>query len=147
MAADIKVNPRAFARVPGSAGATEPGRSAPGLASGPVAAAVVPAPGGGAPLLVGPKMRPRDEAILWLSAAAEIEHALMVQYLFAAYSIDPDSVPTDNGARGEAGDIKNRLLQIGREEMGHFITVQNLLLIVGGPLHFGRQFSPFEEAI
>jgi hypothetical protein len=31
--------------------------------------------------------------------------------------------------------------------MGHFITVQNLLHIVGGPLHFGRQFSPFEEAI
>jgi hypothetical protein len=92
-------------------------------------------------------MRPRDEAIFWLSAAAEIEHALMVQYLFAAYSIDPDSVPTANDARGQARDIKNRLLQISREEMGHFITVQNLLHIVGGPLHFGRQFSPFEAAI
>jgi len=34
-----------------------------------------------------PPLEPRDEAIFLLTAAAEIEHALMVQYLFAAYSV------------------------------------------------------------
>ena len=34
-----------------------------------------------------PPLEPRDEAIYLLHAAAEIEHALMVQYLFAAYSL------------------------------------------------------------
>lgn len=147
MTVDARFNPRAFVRVPGSAGATEPGRLGKRPASVVIAAVVAPGSGGGGPLLFGPKMRPREEAIFWLSAAAEIEHALMVQYLFAAYSVDPESVPSENGAQRQAGDIKNRLLQISREEMGHFITVQNLLHIVGGPLHFGRQFSPFEEAI
>src|SRR5688572_29894549 len=42
-----------------------------------------------------PPLCPRDEAVFLLTAAAEIEHALMVQYLFAAYSVrvvdgDPD---------------------------------------------------------
>jgi hypothetical protein len=96
-------------------------------------------------MLFGPKPRPRDEAILWLSVAAEIEHALMAQYLFAAYSVDPEAVPAAN--QSAARSIKDRLLQIAREEMGHFVTVQNLLHIVGGPLHFGRQFSPFEHAV
>jgi hypothetical protein len=147
MAINTTVDLRAFARVPGSAGApTRGGRATrrPSRDFDAELAIVVPA-GGGGPLLVGPKMRPRDEAIFWLSAAAEIEHALMAQYLFAAYSIDPESLPA--GPDTEARDIKNRLLQISREEMGHLITVQNLLQIVGGPLHFGRQFSPFEEAI
>ena len=89
----------------------------------------------------------RDEAIFWLSAAAEIEHALMVQYLFAAYSIEPASLPAENNVRRLATEIRNTLLQIAREEMGHFISVQNLLHAVGGALHFGRQFSPFEFAI
>lgn len=140
MTIDSRVNVQAFARVAGSAGEVRK--------EGAVAeAVVVPAPDGGGPLLVGPKMRPRDEVIFWLSAAAEIEHALMVQYSFAAYSIDPDSAPIGNGAQEEARAIKSQLLQICREEMGHLITVQNLLHIVGGPLHFGRQFSPFEAAI
>jgi Ferritin-like len=140
MAINTSVDLRAFARVPGSAGMDERSRVA------PETAIVVP-PGGGGPLLVGPKMRPRDEVIFWLSAAAEIEHALMAQYLFAAYSIDPESLPAGTDAERQARDIKNRLLQISREEMGHLITVQNLLHVVGGPLHFGRQFSPFEAAI
>lgn len=34
-----------------------------------------------------PPLAPRDEAVFLLTAAAEIEHALMVQYLYAAYSV------------------------------------------------------------
>lgn len=137
------VNLAAFSRVPFSLASA---RSA--VAHAAVAAGVVaPGPGGAAPLLLGPRMRPRDETIFWLSAAAEIEHALMVQYLFAAYSIDPASLPAENDVRRLATEIRNTLLQIAREEMGHFISVQNLLHAVGGALHFSRQFSPFEFAI
>lgn len=90
------------------------------------------------PSFDGP-INPRDEAIFWLSAAAEIEHALMVQYLFAAYSLDQE------GAGDQLGKVKRlqrTLLQIAREEMGHLITVQNLLLALGGPLNFNRNHSP-----
>ncbi|MDX1053366.1 hypothetical protein GOL41_27010 [Sinorhizobium medicae] len=89
-------------------------------------------------------LRPRDEAVFWLTAAAEIEHSLMVQYLFAAYSLDPTAV----GQQSEkVSALKNKLLQIAREEMGHLITVQNLLLVIGGPLHVGRDHSPQAESI
>jgi len=137
------VNLAAFSRVPFSLASA---RSA-GAHAAVAAGVVAPGPGGAAPLLLGPRMRPRDETIFWLSAAAEIEHALMVQYLFAAYSIDPASLPAENDVRRLATEIRNTLLQIAREEMGHFISVQNLLHAVGGALHFSRQFSPFEFAI
>lgn len=96
-----------------------------------------------------PPLAPRDEAWFLLNIAAEIEHALMVQYLYAAYSLDPD------GARADQRDtvIKWRLsiLEIAREEMGHLATVQNLLRLIGAPLTlerdefpFGTPFYPFE---
>ncbi|WP_287291213.1 ferritin-like domain-containing protein [Mesorhizobium sp.] len=133
----------AFGRVPLSPGSIPSAGAPTSVAVG----VVTPVHGGAAPLLLGPQMRPRDETIFWLSLAAEIEHSLMVQYLFAAYSIDPASVPAENDVRRLATEIRNTLLQIAREEMGHFISVQNLLHAVGGALHFGRQFSPFEFAI
>lgn len=80
-----------------------------------------------------------DEAAFLLTAAAEIEHALMVQYLFGAYSLDPD------GAGDKAADVERlqrKLLQIAREEMGHLVTVENLLVAIGAPMHFGREHSP-----
>lgn len=88
-----------------------------------------------------PQLEPRDEAVFLLSAAAEIEHALMVQYLFAAYSL--------RVAPGETNieEIQSLILQIAREEMGHLITVQNLLHLVGGPLNFNREHSPYASEI
>lgn len=88
--------------------------------------------------------RPRAEALFWLSAAAEIEHALMVQYLFAAATLDPEV------AAGEATAVRAAaatLRQIAREEMGHFITVQNLLLVLGGAPNFSRTHAPYDSAI
>jgi hypothetical protein len=87
---------------------------------------------------------PRDEAAFWLTAAAEIEHALMVQYLFAAYTLNPAAA----GPRAtDVESVKRQLLQIAREEMGHLITVENLLLLIGAPLHLGREHSPFASEI
>src|SRR5688500_17666867 len=91
-----------------------------------------------------PPLQPRDEATFLLTAAAEIEHALMVQYLYAAFSLRP-LTGNPNFARIKA--IQEILLQIAREEMGHLITVQNLLTLIGAPLNFGREHSPYASQI
>jgi len=87
-------------------------------------------------LEVVPPMSPRDEAIFLLHTAAEIEHALMVQYLYAAWSLPPDGSAVVRRWRRD-------ILQIAREEMAHFASVQNLLRFVGGPLNFDREDFPF----
>ena len=89
-----------------------------------------------------PPLEPRDEAVFLLTAAAEVEHALMVQYLFAAYSL---RVQEDSDAK--LRQVQELLIQIAREEMGHLVTVQNLLLLIGGPLNFGREHSPYANEI
>lgn len=97
-----------------------------------------------ADLMLDPMHAPRDEAIFWLTAAAEIEQFLMVQYLFAAYSLNPAAA---EGEEQNVIKLQNAILQIAREEMGHLITVQNLLHILGAPLHFGREHSPYASEI
>ncbi len=74
-----------------------------------------------------PAISPKEELLTLLRVAVEVEHALLVQYLYAA-----ESVPT-----GPAGEI---IRDIALQEMGHFITIENLLLAVGGPteFHIGR---------
>lgn len=94
------------------------------------------------PVLHDPPLERRDEAVFLLTAAAEIEHALMVQYLYAAYS-----VRVTGPQAGELQKIQNLLLQIAREEMGHLVTVQNLLHLVGGPLNLGRDRGPYADEI
>ncbi|MFY0610998.1 MAG: hypothetical protein JXQ99_05685 [Hyphomicrobiaceae bacterium] len=94
---------------------------------------------------LGLQLEPREETSLLLSVGAEIEHALMVQYLFAAYSVCDDHPNNEQG--GIIKGLSDQLLQIAREEMGHFITVQNLLQLIGAPMHFGRQHSPFASTL
>jgi hypothetical protein len=87
-----------------------------------------------------------DWTVFLLHTAAEIEHALMVQYLYAAYSLTngdfrgPDAPP-------DAADLvrrwQGRIIGIAREEMAHLLTVQNLLRFVGGPLNLEREDFPF----
>ncbi|MET4448508.1 hypothetical protein ABIB75_006818 [Bradyrhizobium sp. GM2.2] len=82
-------------------------------------------------------MSPEDELVQLLNEAAEIEQGLMLQYLYAAYSLK---------VLIAAGAV--RLIAI--EEMGHFVTVQNLLVACGAAPSFGRgrwdqgnAFKPF----
>src|SRR3954470_10683512 len=89
-------------------------------------------------------LAPRDEAIFLLHTAAEVEHALMVQYLYAAYSLKRGAaVPPDRQDQVRAW--RTTLLGIAREEMGHLITVQNLLRLIGGPLNLEREDYPFRN--
>src|SRR5689334_19477668 len=86
----------------------------------------------------------RDEAIFLLHTAAEVEHALLTQYLYAAYSLKPaKAAPPDQQAAVRGW--RATLLGIAREEMGHLITVQNLLRLIGGPLNLEREDYPFRN--
>ena len=75
---------------------------------------------------------PKEDAIGLLMLAAEVEHALMVQYLYAAQSL-----------RGAAA---RTVAHIAVQEMGHLITLQNILLSLTGVsddgiptlIHLGR---------
>jgi hypothetical protein len=86
---------------------------------------------------VVPALAPRDEAVFLLHTAAEIEHALMVQYLYAAWSLPDGPV----GVRR----WRQAILRIAREEMAHLVDVQNLLRFVGGPLNLDREDFPFRS--
>jgi hypothetical protein len=93
-----------------------------------------------------PEHTARQDLIFLLQTAAEIEHSLLVEYLYAAYSINPNLAVPNAGATTTA-DWKNTILQIAKEEMGHLVTVQNILRYVGGPLHLDRQHFPYRSEL
>lgn len=86
------------------------------------------------PRTVGAKTA-KEDALGLLQLAAEVEHALMAQYLYAAWSI----VPGEDAASPSATAAK-ALSRIAIQEMFHLLGVQNLLIALGGPLaiHLGR---------
>jgi hypothetical protein len=88
-----------------------------------------------------PEFNGRDYAIFLLRVAAEIEHSLMVQYLFTAYSLGGPNVPENRHADVRAW--QETILGIAKEEMGHLITIENLLTVLGGPLNFNREDYPY----
>ncbi|MGH2414386.1 MAG: ferritin-like domain-containing protein, partial [Microcystaceae cyanobacterium] len=77
---------------------------------------------------------PLEEAIALLQVAAKVEHALLVQYLYAAYSLDAIAI-----------DEQFTIVEIAEQEMGHLLTVQNLLLSIGGSLHLDRETQPTDR--
>lgn len=87
-----------------------------------------------------PPLPAREEAIYYLHIAAEVEHALMVQYLYAAFSLGGPQVPDKH--QSDVKRWRNTILGIAREEMGHLSTVQNMLQLLGGPLSFEREDFP-----
>ena len=78
-----------------------------------------------------------DHAVMLLHVAAEIEHALMVEYLFAAYTIGGPQVPPQHQIMVRRW--QEVILGIAKEEMGHLITVQNVLTLLGAPINLRRQ--------
>lgn len=87
-------------------------------------------------------IKTREDLIDALGLAAEIEHAIMCQYLYAAFSLDfmaPTLSPADSETiRGFAID----LLLIARQEMEHLGLVSNMLVAIGAPPNFDRPSLP-----
>jgi uncharacterized protein with NAD-binding domain and iron-sulfur cluster len=83
-----------------------------------------------------------DWIIQLLQISAEIEHSLMVQYLFAGYSITPTfASPEYDMVTG----WKSMVLGIAVEEMGHWLSVQGVLKFLGAPTHLQRENYPYRS--
>ena len=89
-----------------------------------------------------PGMSWRDHLIMLLQTGAEIEQCLMVQYLFAAYSLNEDQPTVER--RQKVRVWREAILTVAKEEMGHLLTVQNLLCLIGGPVSFERRNFPWD---
>jgi hypothetical protein len=83
----------------------------------------------------------RQELARLLQVAAAIEHSLMVQYLYAAYSAD---VVIAAGTFPDAALWQQQLLTVAREEMGHLMTVQNALRLIGAEPNWKREDIPWD---
>lgn len=85
----------------------------------------------------------REALIYTLGKAAELEHLVMLQYLFAAFSLKQN---VREGVSAEQLVTIQRwrrtLLEIGEQEMLHLALVQNLLTAVGAAPRFARPNFP-----
>jgi hypothetical protein len=87
----------------------------------------------------------RDYLIMLLHLAAEVEHGLMVQYLYAAYSLGGPQVTPKRAEK--VARWQRSILDVAKEEMGHLLTVQNILALLGAPPNFNRGETPFDMAL
>jgi hypothetical protein len=85
-----------------------------------------------------------QELVLALSEAAELEHNLICQYLFTAYSLK-----TDKGIDGiTPADVakftvwQDQILTAAHQEMGHLGTVWNIAAATGASAHLLRANFP-----
>jgi hypothetical protein len=90
-----------------------------------------------------PEFNLRDYTIMLLQIGAQIEHALMVQYLYAAYSLGGPQIPPEHQRMVQGW--QEVILGIAKEEMGHLISVLNVLRLIGGPLNLDREDYPFSS--
>jgi len=85
----------------------------------------------------------REALIYTLGKAAELEHLIMLQYLFAAFSLKQSE---KEGVTAEQLVAINRwrrtLIAIGEQEMLHMALVQNLLTAVGAAPRLARPNFP-----
>lgn len=86
---------------------------------------------------------PRLELLRLLHGAAEIEHALLVQYLYAAFSVKPAYAAVAGPVSGRA----THLLGVAIQEMRHLQTVNQLLLALGTAPSLSVPELPYEPAI
>lgn len=85
----------------------------------------------------------REQAVYLLHVGAEVEHALMAQYLYAAYSLGgPD---LSNEQQKLVRQWRDTIVQVAREEMGHWAAVENILTLLGAPLNFAREDFPIPK--
>jgi len=94
----------------------------------------------------------RGELVRALRDAATIELAVMLQYLYAAFSIPTHGAGSEHVRRGlwsprqlalacgdggqtRDGGIRGSLLTVAREEMIHFLVVNNIITAIGEPFH------------
>jgi hypothetical protein len=100
----------------------------------------------------GRRIKTRAQLVSALRDAVTLELAVMVQYLYAAYSVPthgagleyvrrgdwtPEQLRIACGDGGETPDdgIRGTLINVAREEMIHFLMVNNILSAIGEPFY------------
>jgi hypothetical protein len=98
------------------------------------------------------QLQTREELVAALKHAAELEIAVMLQYIYAGYSIPNYATGEEYVRRGlwtpeqlllACGDNKEKrnygmrgvLLEVSHEEMIHFLMVNNILMAIGEPFY------------
>src|SRR5204863_716537 len=85
----------------------------------------------------------REELIYLLREAAELEHTILCEYLFAAFTMKQR---TDEGLTAEQLEAVDRwrtaILTVAKQEMLHLTLVQNLLTAIGAAPHLSRPNLP-----
>jgi len=96
-----------------------------------------------------PKIEPpivvehRDELIYLLREAAELEHTILCEYLFAAFTMKQRVDEGLTAGQLEAVDRwRNVILTVAKQEMLHLTLVQNLLTAIGAAPHLSRPNLP-----
>jgi CDGSH-type Zn-finger protein/truncated hemoglobin YjbI len=85
----------------------------------------------------------REALIYMLCEAAELEHGIMCQYLFAAFSLKQREDEGLTGAELAAVDRwRTAISHVATEEMLHLALVHNLLSAIGAAPHFARPNLP-----
>jgi len=111
------------------------------LAGGPVHHGGAHADDGGheAPMVFGH----RESLLFTLGKAATLEHLVMCQYLYAAFSLkDRDDEGLSAAQLEMVRRWRKELLHIAGQEMLHLALVQNLLTAIGGAPRLGRPNFP-----
>ncbi|MCJ8279969.1 MAG: ferritin-like protein, partial [Rivularia sp. ALOHA_DT_140] len=98
------------------------------------------------------RIQTREELVKALKQAAELEVAVMLQYIYAGYSV-PNYVTGEEYVRrglwtqeqlhlacGDNQEVDNYgmrgvLIEVAREEMIHFLLVNNILMAIGEPFY------------
>jgi hypothetical protein len=89
----------------------------------------------------------RKELTYLLCQAAELEHALMCEYLYAAFSLKSTAGPGLREDQLEAVESWRRVVfAIAAEEMLHWAVVQNLLTAVGSAPYVSRPHMPHQAS-
>jgi hypothetical protein len=89
------------------------------------------------------RLEHREALIYTLGKAAELEHLIMLQYLYAAFSLkqgEADGLSAEGAAATKRW--RKALVEIGEQEMLHLALVQNLLTAVGGAPRLARPNFP-----
>jgi hypothetical protein len=73
----------------------------------------------------------------------KLEHVLMVEYLYAAFTLGGPQV--DLEYRSEVSQWREIILGIAKEEMGNLVTIQNILRCLGGTLNLDREDYPWNS--
>ena len=85
----------------------------------------------------------REALIYMLCEAAELEHGIMCQYLFAAFSLKQSA--SEGLTEDEAATVtrwRQRVSHVATQEMLHLALVHNLLSAIGAAPHLARPNLP-----